>query len=363
MSVTAEHSAATAPTTLPAGGICCDIHPGVPGNEALLEYLEPQWADTVVQRGVHDLESIGYPSTAPISCRPDWRIEGQKPGTDLAQLQSEALDGFGLSAAIANCIYGVHLLFSEDMARAFARAVNTWMAREWLDKEPRLRASIVLPIQSVEYSIEEIEYWAGDKRFVQVLLPVMAEMPLGRRYYWPIYEAAERHGLPIGVHAGSSYRHPPTPVGWPSYLIEDYCAQSIAFQSMTTSFICEGVFQKFPDLKVVFLESGVTWLPMHLWRITKFWRGMRAEIPWVTEPPWEIARHHIRLSAQPLDGPGDAETIEKIVDHLRSDEMLLFATDFPHWQFEGKAALPEGLSPDLIHKMMVDNPRATFPRL
>ena len=116
MSVTADQPAAEKPSSLPAGGICCDIHPGVPGNEALLEYLEPQWADTVVQRGVHDLESIGYPTTAPISCRPDWRIEGQKPGTDLAQLQSEALDGFGLSAAIANCIYGVHLLFSEDMA-------------------------------------------------------------------------------------------------------------------------------------------------------------------------------------------------------------------------------------------------------
>jgi uncharacterized protein len=154
-----------------------------------------------------------------------------------------------------------------------------------------------------------------------------------------------------------------TPVGWPSYLVEDYCAQSLAFQSMTTSLICEGVFQKFPDLKVVFLESGVTWLPAHLWRLTKFWRGMRSEIPWVTEPPWEIARRHIRLSAQPLDGPGDAATIEKIVEHLRSEDMLLFATDYPHWQYDGLAALPSGLSESLIRKMMVDNPRATYSRL
>ena len=59
---------------------------------------------------------------------------------------------------------------------------------------------------------------AGDRRFVQVLMLVMGEMPLGRRQYWPIYAAAERHGLPIGIHAGSSYRHPLTPVGWPSDL-------------------------------------------------------------------------------------------------------------------------------------------------
>jgi predicted TIM-barrel fold metal-dependent hydrolase len=108
-------------------------------------------------------------------------------------------------------------------------------------------------------------------------------------------------------------------------------------------------------------------LPAHLWRLTKFWRGMRAEIPWVSEPPWEIARRHIRLSTQPLDlpdGTGEAAaTLERIIEHLRSDEMLLFATDYPHWQYDGLAALPEGLSQDLIRKMMADNPRATYARL
>jgi uncharacterized protein len=357
----------TGGSPLPAGGICCDLHPGVAGNAVLLPYLEAHWADTVRQRGVHNLDTIGYPLNAPLTCRPDWREAGKVPGSSLERLQTDALDAFGLSTAIANCIYGVQLLFWEDLAKGFCRAINTWLAREWLDKEPRLRASIVIPTQSPDFAVEEIEYWAKDKRFVQVLMIVMDEMPLGRRYYWPIYEAAARCGLPVGIHAGSAYKHPVTPVGWPSYLAEDYTSQSIAFQSMVTSLICEGVFAKFPDLKVVLLESGATWLPAHLWRLTKFWRGMRAEIPWVTEPPWEIARRHIRLTAQPLDAPeGDeaaAAVLERIVDHLRSDEMLLFATDYPHWQYEGTAALPSGLSPDLVRKMMVDNPRATYTRL
>ncbi len=367
MSTAAPTLADTTRSPLPAGGICCDLHPGVPSNAALLPYLEDYWADTVQQRGVHPLDTIGYPVNAPLTCRPDWRIEGQKPGTSLERLRTDALDAFGLSAAIANCIYGVQLLFSEDMAKAFARAINSWLAAEWLAKEPRLRASIVVPTQSPEAAADEIDYWAQDRRFVQVLMIVMDELPLGRRYYWPIYEAAARNGLPVGIHAGSAYKHPVTPVGWPSYLVEDYGAQSLAFQAMTTSLICEGVFAKFPDLKVVFLESGVTWLPAHLWRLTKFWRGMRSEIPWVTEPPWEIARRHIRLSTQPLDLPeGDGEaaaTLERLIEHLRSDEMFLFATDYPHWQYDGLAALPEGLSQDLIRKMMVDNPRATYARL
>ena len=43
--------------------------------------------------------------------------------------------------------------------------------------------------------------------------------------------------------------------------------------------------------------------------------------------------------------------------------MLLFATDYPHWQFEGDAALPDGLPADLIEKIAVANPLETYPRL
>ncbi len=48
---------------------------------------------------------------------------------------------------------------------------------------------------------------------------------------------------------------------------------------------------------------------------------------------------------------------------MQSDELLLFSTDYPHWQFDGNAALPEGLSPDLVQKIMIDNPRDTYARL
>jgi predicted TIM-barrel fold metal-dependent hydrolase len=201
----------------------------------------------------------------------------------------------------------VQLLFSEDLGAGFARAVNDWMAAEWLDKEPRLRASIVVPVQNPEMAVDEIERVAPDRRFVQVLMLVMGDMPLGKRHYWPIYAAAERHGLPIGIHAGSSYRHPVTPLGWPTYYTEDYAAQAAAFQQGLSSLICEGVFTKFPALKVVLIESGFTWLPAHLWRLTKFWRGLRMEIPWVDRAPSDIVRSNVRLTTQPCDAPPTTE--------------------------------------------------------
>jgi hypothetical protein len=350
---------------LPPGmrGIDCDVHPSLPSLKSLLPYLDEHWRETVIERGVHELDSISYPDNAPITCRPDWRPKTGKPAATLEQLQSECLDPFGSEIAILNCLYGIQLLFSEDMGAVFARALNDWIAKEWLDRDPRLRASIVVPVQSAEMSVAEIERCAKDQRFVQVLLLVMGETMLGRRHHWPIYAAAERHGLPIGIHAGSSYRHPVTPIGWPSYYTEDYAAQAQAFQSQLASLITEGVFQKHPKLKVVLLESGFTWLPPFAWRLDKYWKGTRIEIPWIDRPPFEIVREHVRFSLTPFDAPPKQGDLEKVFEHMGSDKLLLFSTDYPHWQFDGGDVLPEGLPKDLIRRILQDNPRETYPRL
>jgi predicted TIM-barrel fold metal-dependent hydrolase len=344
---------------MPELRIDCDVHPTVPDIRALAPYLDEHWRDSVEQRGIPSLESISYPPNAPLTARPDWRGPKGLAATSPADLAP--VWRFGASAAILNCLYGVQLVFNEDMAAAFARALNDWLAREWLDRDPRLAASIVVPLQNIEFAVDEIERCAPNRRFVQILVLAMGEVPLGRRSLWPIYAAAERHDLPIGVHAGSAYRHPVTSLGWPSYYAEDYAAQAQGFQSQVASLITEGVFAKYPKLKVVLIESGVTWLPGFLWRFSKFWRGLRTEVPWVDRSPAEIVRDHIRLTIQPLDAPDDA--VERAIDHLRSDDMLLYASDFPHWQFDGDDAMPPGIPAGLRRKVLVDNPIATYTRL
>jgi uncharacterized protein len=127
--------------------------------------------------------------------------------------------------------------------------------------------------------------------------------------------------------------------------------------------ICEGVFSSYPKLKVVLLESGWTWLPAHLWRLSKYWHGLRMEIPWVDRSPMEIVKTNVRLSLQPTDAPPDPASLEKIIEHMQSDEILLFSTDYPHGQFEGMEVLPQGLPKSLVRKIMIDNPRATYARL
>lgn len=340
--------------------IDCDVHPAVPDMAALRPHLDEFWRNSVEDRGINSLDTISYPPDAPLSARPDFRDASRRAATTVAALKAQVFDGWGTGLAICNCLYGVQLVLNEDMARAFARAVNDWIVAEWLDRDPRLRASIVVPLQNVEYAVDEIERCARDPRFVQILVLAMGETPLGRRHFWPIYAAAERHGLPLGIHAGSAYRHPVTSLGWPTYYVEDYASQSQGFQSQVTSLICEGVFTKHPGLKVVLLESGVTWVPAFLWRLSKFWRGLRSEVPWVDRSPLEIFRDRFRLTIQPFDAPDSPDIVRRTIEHLGSDDLLLFASDYPHWQFDGDDAMPGGIPADLARKIMVDNPRATY---
>lgn len=343
--------------------IDCDLHPALPGCAALPPYLEPHWREVVTGRGLDDLDLALYPRGAPLAARPDWRPEQGLAGGTLEALREQALEPFGTGIAVCNLLFGAPALHNVDMAAALCRAANDWMAREWLDREPKLRAGILVPVEDPGLAVEEIERRAADRRFVQVLLFGAGETLLGRRVNWPIYEAAQRHGLPIAIHAGSAARHAPTANGWPTYLIEDHVTFAQTFQSQLLSLIGEGVFTKFPRLRVVLLESGFGWVPNFLWRGTKMWRAMRKEIPWVDRSPAEIFREHVRISVQPGDAPEDPAEMEALLEMIGCDDLLLFATDYPHWRFDGTAVLPPGLPERLHSRVLRENALATYPRL
>jgi predicted TIM-barrel fold metal-dependent hydrolase len=345
------------------GAVDCDVHPSVPSIKTLLPYMSEFWQESFTSRGQDGFVPGSFPVNAPINCRADWRPPEGRPGTDFPLFRKQALDAFDSRYAICNTLYGGAVAVSETMGAAMCSAVNDWIAKEWLDRDPRLRASIVVPAQSPTLAIEEIERLSGDDRFVQVLLPVGTEMMLGRRYYWPLFEAAQRHKLPIGLHAGTMYRHAPTSNGWPTHFLQDYVSNTQTFEAQLLSLVYEGVLGKFPDLTFVLLESGVTWLPGLIWRAVKTWRGVRPEVPWVKESPAALIRRQVRLTIQPIDAPPDAADLERVIEQIGSDDMLLFATDYPHWQFDGDAPLPDGIPSRLIDKITRENPFATYTRL
>ena len=304
--------------------IDCDLSIAAPPVPALREHLPAYWSDQVTERGVRSLE-------------PSYELPGSAP--------RRAEPGPGVTVAIVRPVAAIEALHAEDLAAALAGGLNDWLRGEWLDRDPRLRGSITVAPQSPELAAAEIERLAGDRRFVQVLLPLRGERPLGRRAYWPIYDACARHGLPVAVRPGGNVGTAITPVGWPSHLVEDLAGQAQAFQSQVASLVLEGVFSRHPDLRVVLVGSGVSWLPSLLWRLDKNWKGVRREVPWVDRAPSEAARRCLRLTVPPLDAPADA--FPELLAHLGSEAMLLLAGG-------------EGPVPDVAYDA---NALHTYPRL
>ena len=119
------------------GAIDCDVHPSVPDVAALLPHLETFWRDSAVERGLNSLDSNSYPLKSPLTSRPEWRGKNGLPAADAKEVGDQVFGRWQSGTAILNCLYGVQLLFSEDMAAAFCRALNDYIAKEWLDRDPR----------------------------------------------------------------------------------------------------------------------------------------------------------------------------------------------------------------------------------
>lgn len=346
------------------GVIDCDIHLDVPSAEVLFPYLAEHWREYISETAFKGPVDTSYPPGAATSMVPELRgTTGKAAAVSLDTVRERVLDGGRVDIAILTCAYAVESVRNPFAAAALARAVNDWQVAEWLDQEPRLRGSIVVASQDPELAAEEIDRVGGHGGFVQVYLPARSEALYGNRRYYPVYEAALRHDLAIGIHFGGNPGNPPTAAGWPSFYVEEYVGMSHIFQSQLISLVTEGVFDKYPALRVALVESGVSWLPSLMWRLDKEWKGLRREVPWVRRLPSEYIQEHVRLTTWPFDTPGEEGRVTEIVEQVGSDELLMFASDFPHWHDDAPAhRFLDGLPADLARKISRDN-AARFYRL
>ena len=338
--------------------IDADLHNIVPHLDTILPYMARHWQEYFRTSRFGGPIDSSYPAGAQTSRHPSLP---ETAGTTLADLQQGALDPWQTDIGILNCTYEVESLHNPDMAAACARAVNEWQAERWLAEDSRLRASIVVPSKVPAMAVAEIEQWAQHPGFVQIFLPVRSAQLYGHRNFWPVLEAAVKHDLVICIHFGGASGLPSTPTGWPSWYIEEYAGMAQVFQSQLINLIVEGAFAQFPELRVVLAEGGWTWLPSLMWRLDKEWKGLRFEIPWVKTFPSDLIRRHVRFTLQPLDAAPDAQLLGQTIEQMESDELLLFSTDYPHYQFEEPAgALPTSITDGQRAKIMAGNAQTFY---
>jgi hypothetical protein len=286
---------------------------------------------------------------------------GRRSGSELAFSRQDYLDPYNVAHATLIPLTPAGRQLNLDLDAALATAVNDWQIAEWLEPEPRLRASIVVPYEDGELAAAEIDRRGADSRFVQVLLVARTREPLGRRKYWPMYAAAARYNLPIGIHFGGAGGWPITGAGWPSFYVEDHTGMPQAFQAQIISLVCEGVFEQFPTLRIVLIEGGFAWLPPLMWRLDHSWRRLRDEVPHLRRAPSEYIREHFWFTTQPIEEPPDPAYFGQLLEHLDMDDHMMFATDYPHWDFDAPdQAIPANLTPTLRRNILAENARAFY---
>ncbi len=345
--------------------IDCDVHNAVSSDAALAPYLSARWRrhqELVGSRTFSPfVKGYAYPKAARFASRHDaWPPTGGLPGSDLEFMREQLLDRYDVEHAVLNCLYRAPEQRYDEYGAALAAAVNDWQVEHWLERDARLRASITVPFEYPDLAAAEIDRAAAHPGFVQVLLYPRTQHPLGKRQYRPIFEAAERNGLPVGIHAASTTPGPITAAGWPSYYIEDHTGLAVAFQAQVVSLIMEGVFDRYPGVTVVLMEGGFAWVPALMARLDALHRRLGEEVPGLEHAPSHYLRHRVRITTQPMEEPERRDDLVPLLRDVGQD-VLMFSTDYPHWDFDDPhRAFRTRVPADLHQRIMSDNARALY---
>ena len=345
----------------------CDIHHSpAQGMKGLYPYMERRWQEHLEAFGPLPRQAFqagpAYPKSQPDASRRDaWPPEGGRPGSSLSFMRTQHLDPHNITLGVLAMIRPHPGSFQNFyLADAVCQAMNRWQVAEWTQPEPRLKASLLVPYEDGEASAAEIRRWAGHPDYVQVLLLSRTAEPAGQKRYWPIYEAASDVGWPVGVHAFGFGGYPVSGSGWPSFYIEDMVGHAQSCQTMLTSMVFEGVFERFPKLRIVLIEAGFAWLPPLCWRLDRLWARMRMEVPHLKRPPSEYIREHVWLTTQPMEEPNPRARVLDSIDWIGWDR-LLFATDYPHWDYDDPSqVLPPGVGEQRRRDFFLNNARAVY---
>lgn len=344
--------------------IDCDVHHGHRNKEDWLRYLPEPYRTEVAKLGLRRMDP-GY-RYEDGGGRWDLKTEsGLPPGSDPDFVVKELLDRYEMRYALLTAYTGpVAGMPDPEYVAAICQAMNDFTLDVWLSRDPRFRMGLYVPAtQDPHLAAQEIERLGDHPGVSAVCICASAErIPFGQRYYWPLYAAAERKGLPIHFHPSTTSTLAmmgTTPAGIGNTYLEVHTCLPQFYMAHLVSFIFEGVFEQFPNLKIALIEGGFAWLPHLLWRMDKEYKGLRQQAPRLRRLPSEYIRDHVRIGTQPIEEPKKRDhlvtLINLISETVGSDECLIFATDFPHWDFDPPTVLPKGLGETTLQRILHDN--------
>ena len=255
----------------------------------------------------------------------------------------------------------VRKILEADCAAAVCHAYNDFFADKFHRVSPRLKGAAVIPLQDVGLAVQELRRAVTELGAVTALLPALGtRRPLGHAEFDPLYEEAQRLDCLLSVHGVSYSSHYFVDL-FDHFLDVHTVGFPVSVIMQLTNIVYRGVLEKFPKLRLAFLEGGCTWLPFFLQRMDEEYekRG-EWEAPILKQKPSDYIR-----SGRVFFSCEAAETLLPQVVQLVGEDVIMYASDWPHWdsEFPGSIDSLKGrkdLSESAKRKILAENAKRAY---
>jgi predicted TIM-barrel fold metal-dependent hydrolase len=304
------------------------------------QYLEPEFRDKapyfikdeqggehlVTDGVVHD--RIPYPEEGWTARRPG----GFNPHERIKDMDLEGIDVQVLFPTQGLFIQAVK---SPPLATALCRAYNNWLADYCSAYPGRFVGIGAVPLHDVKEAVKEAHRAVAQLGMKGIFV---RPNPLNGRtlddtLYDPLYAAIEELDATLCVHEATGNFPAAGADRYQNYLLRHLFSHALEQKIACSTIICGGVLERFPKLRVVFLESGVGWLPHWLERMDEHFKGIGYMVPWLKMPPSDYFRRQCFVSADP-----DEKTIPYVVESVGAD-YIVFGSDYPHFDMKFPGAV------------------------
>ena len=249
------------------------------------------------------------------------------------ELVRRAMDSMGIDYTVAfptpMLLLGMHP--QAEVEVALGRAFNRWLVEELLPRETRIKAMMYLPFNDPEACVEVVEEFADAPGVIGFTVVSTRYKPVHHNSYMRLYAALQATGKPLAFHSGFH---------WGDELMKQMNrfismhAISFCYFNMIhlTNWIINGIPERFPELKVIWVESGLAWLPFMMQRLDSEYMMRSSEAPMLRRRPSEYIRD-MYFTSQPLE-TSNLKLTQATMEAVKADTQLLFASDWPHWDFD-----------------------------
>jgi predicted TIM-barrel fold metal-dependent hydrolase len=218
------------------------------------------------------------------------------------------------------------------MEVVLCNAYNSWLCERVLPHDPGLKAMVVLPYNSPEEACKTVERFGDKQGVIGFSITSTRHKPVHANEYMRLYAMIEETGKPLGFHAGYHWQDPSL-ASCNSFL--GMHALGFVWSNMVhmTNWVLNGIPERFPKLNSLWIESGLAWVPFLMQRLDEQFLMRQSEAPLLKRLPSEYMNTNCFYTSQPLEA-GNMKAVECTFDMIKAESQLLFATDWPHFDFD-----------------------------